>query len=146
PRAIDDRALDLLDRHRVPLLDLEHAGRLARGRAEPPGELREVVRAVELVDRLPPAVAEDEVVPVGDQVRERAPVAAEGHTAVHAPGRLLAELGQRERADELPEVADARRRGTLRSLRPPDLEEGAGLPHQAARKASSRRDSSSARR
>ena len=46
--------LDLLDRDRVTLADLEHAGRLARGGAEAAGELREVVRRVELGDR-PPA-------------------------------------------------------------------------------------------
>ena len=44
PRAVDDRDLDLLDRDRVALVDLEHARRLARRRAEPPGELGEVVR------------------------------------------------------------------------------------------------------
>ena len=44
PGAVDDRELDLLDRHRLALADLEHARRLARRRAEPAGELGEVVR------------------------------------------------------------------------------------------------------
>ena len=44
----DDRDLDLLDRDGVALADLEHARGLARRRAEPAGELGEVVRAVEL--------------------------------------------------------------------------------------------------
>ena len=116
PGAIDDRALDLLDRDRVALLDLEHARRLARRRAEPAGELGEVVRAVQLVDRLAPAVAIDEVVPVGDQVPERAAAVAERHAALHAAGRLLAQLGQRQRADELAHVADALARVALGRL------------------------------
>src|SRR3712207_7073873 len=51
PRAVDDAVLDLLDRHRVALADLEHAGGLARRRAQAPGELGEVVRRVQLLDR-----------------------------------------------------------------------------------------------
>src|SRR5207237_5170552 len=64
PRARDDRELDLLDRDRVALLDLEHARRLAGCGAKTSRELREVVGAVQLVDRLAPAVAIDEVVTV----------------------------------------------------------------------------------
>ena len=107
PGAVDDRDLDLLDRDRVALADLEHARRLARRRAETARELREVVRAVQLVDRLAPAVAVDEVVPVRDQVPERAAVMAERHPALHAARTLAAELGERQRADELAHVADA---------------------------------------
>ena len=46
PRPVDDLDLDLLDRHRVGV-DAEHAGALARRRAEPAGELREVVGRVQ---------------------------------------------------------------------------------------------------
>ena len=88
PRARDDRELDLLDRDRVALLDLEHARRLAGCGAKTSRELREVVGAVQLVDRLAPAVAIDEVVPVGDQVAERAAVVAERDAAVHAARAL----------------------------------------------------------
>ena len=77
PGAVDDRVLDLLDRDRVALADLEHAGGLARRRAQPAGELREVVRRVQLADRVVPAAAVDEVVPVRDQVPQRAAVVAE---------------------------------------------------------------------
>src|SRR5207247_8311320 len=92
PRTIDDRQLDLLDRDCVALLDLEHARRLARSGAETAGELREVVRAVQLVDRLAEPVAVDEVVPVRDQVSERAAVVAERNAALHAAGALVLEL------------------------------------------------------
>ncbi len=71
PGPVDDRDLDLLDGHRVGV-DPEHAGRFARGRAQPPGELGEVVGGVQAVDGLAPVVAVDQVVPVGDEVAERA--------------------------------------------------------------------------
>ena len=86
PRAVDDLDLDLLDRDRV-LVDAEHARRLARRRAQATGELGEVVGGVEPLDRVAPVVAVDEVVPVGDEVAERAAVVAERDAAVHAaPG------------------------------------------------------------
>ena len=132
PGAIDDRELDLLDRDGVALVDLEHTGRLARRRAEPARELGEVVRAVQLLARLRPAVAVDEVVPVRDQVPERAAVLAERHAALHAAGGLRAQLGERQRADELAHVADAFRGRARGASARPRLEEGADLSHQAA--------------
>ena len=47
--AVDDLPLDLLDRHRR-LLQVQHAGALARRGAQLPGELREVVRRVQPLD------------------------------------------------------------------------------------------------
>ena len=70
----------------------EHAGRLARGRAERAGELREVVRGVQALDGLAPVVAPHQVVPLGDQVPERAALVAERDAAVHAAPGLLAQL------------------------------------------------------
>ena len=55
-RALGDRVLDLLDRHRV-VVEREDAGLLARRRAEPAGELGEVVGRVQRVDGLAPAAA-----------------------------------------------------------------------------------------
>jgi hypothetical protein len=92
PRVVDDRVLDLLDRHRVALADLEHARGLARGRAQAAGELGEVVRSVQLADGVLPAIAVDEVVPVGDEVAQRATVVAEGHAALHAAPALCGQL------------------------------------------------------
>ena len=113
PAAVDDRELDLLDRHRVALVDLEHARRLARRGAEAAGELGEVVRAVQLLDRLGEVVAVDEVVPVRDQVPERTAAVAEGDAALHAAGSLRAQLDERQRPDELAIVADALARVAL---------------------------------
>src|SRR4029078_12323390 len=105
PGAGDDRELDLLDRHRVAFLDLEHARGFARCGAETARELGEVVRAVQLCSRLAPPVAVDEVVPVRNEVPERTAVVAERHAALHAACTLLAQLEQRQRANELEVVA-----------------------------------------
>jgi hypothetical protein len=82
-RPLDDRELDLLDRHRV-VVDLEHTGGLAGGGADEAGELREVVRGVQPVDRLAPAILAHELVPLRDEVVHRAGVVAEGDAAAHA--------------------------------------------------------------
>ncbi|MPM13781.1 hypothetical protein SDC9_60140 [bioreactor metagenome] len=87
PGALGDGDLDALDRDRVAV-DADHAGRLARCRAQPPGELREVVGRVQPVGRGLPVVAPDQVVPLRDDVAERAAVVAERDAAVHAAGRL----------------------------------------------------------
>ena len=133
PGAIDDRDLDLLDRNGVTLTDLEHAGGLARCRAEAARELGEVVRAVQLDDRLVEAVAVDEVVPVGNQVPERAAGVAERHAALHAtwPPALRSST-QRQRPDELTHVVDALGRIALERLRAVELEEGTELAHYLA--------------
>ena len=130
PAAVDDRDLDLLDRDRVALADLQHARRLARRGAQTTGELREVVGRVQLDDRLAPAVAVDEIVPVRDQVAERAAVVAERHAALHAARALLAQALDRQRLDELVEVRRARVRVPLRGLDARDFEEPSDLAHQ----------------
>jgi hypothetical protein len=87
---------------------------------------------MELLDRLAPTVAIDEVVPVRDQVAERAAVVAEGHAALHAAGALPAELREWERTDELAHVPHALGRIALERLCAVELEEGAELAHYDA--------------
>jgi hypothetical protein len=137
PGPVDDLPLDLLDRDRR-LLQVQHAGALARRRAELPGELREVVRRVQPLDGIVPVVAPGEVVPLGDEVGHRARVVAERDAAVHAAGRLLAHLGGREqrvlavlprRVDVLP-VTDADLDGTPRRQLPLELQESGGVSHE----------------
>ena len=114
PCPVDDLDLDLLDGDRVGV-DAEHAGRLARRRAQPPGELGEVVRGVEALDGIVPVVAVDEVVPVRDQVAERAAVVAERDAAVHAPPGLVLRRprpGTARRPPSSPAGARARRGGS----------------------------------
>jgi hypothetical protein len=135
PGAVDDRLLDLLDRDGVALADLEHAGGLARRGAEAAGELGEVVRCVQLPDRVAPAVAVDEVVPVRDQVAERAAVVAKRHAALHAARALLAQLLDRPRDEELvvgAAVIDALARVAVTDARALDAQEAAELAHYAA--------------
>ncbi len=88
--ARDDGQLDLLDGDRVAV-DVEHARGLARRGTDEAGELREVVRRVQLNQGVLPAVLVDEVVPVRDLVPQRAALVAEGHAAVHAAPALLAQ-------------------------------------------------------
>ena len=81
--AIDDRHFDRFDRHRIAI-DAEHAGAFAGRRAQPSRELGEVVGRVQALDRRLPSIAIDQVVPVRDQVAERAAAVAERNAAVHA--------------------------------------------------------------
>ena len=65
-------------------------------RAQPPGKFGEVVGGVQALHGVGPVVAVDEVVPLGDEVAQRAAVVAERDAAVHAAralllGRLLVE-------------------------------------------------------
>ena len=135
--ALDDPPLDPLDHHRV-VVDREHAGGLARRRADQPGELGEVVGLVQAVEREPPLAAADEVVPLRDQVAERAALVAERDAAVHAAPPLLAQLVGRQREEDLVVVVGARARIALRRLDPLDLEEPARIGHQAASASSAR--------
>ena len=102
-RPVDDLHLDLLDRDRVGI-DPEHAGGFARRWAKPPGELGEVVRGVQAVGGVLPVMPPNQVVPLGDEVPERAAVMAERDAAVHAPARLAFQAAGRERLVHLPPV------------------------------------------
>src|SRR5204863_3933204 len=119
--AVDDRLLDLLDRDRV-VVDVEHARRLARRRADPARELGKVVGCVKRVDGVAPAVAVHQVVPVRDQVAERAARMAERDAAVHAARALVLELCLREQYDELLEVLDPLGDWALLRFDPLDLQ------------------------
>ena len=84
---------------------------LARRRAQPAGELREVVGRVEPVHRAVPVVAPDEVVPLRDDVAQRAALVAERDAAVHAAPGLGGDDRQQGAADavgiDLVPVVDA---------------------------------------
>ena len=127
---VDDLDLDLLDRHGI-LVDAEHARPFTRRRAQPPGELREVVGRVKPLDGVAPPVVSHQVVPFGNQVSQRAPVVAERDTAVHASGRLLAQrvLGE-VLVDLFPVHQPQRDRPTLRGLALCVLEEAARIRHR----------------
>ena len=90
---VDDRHFDVLDGDRR-IGDAEHAGAFAGRRADPAGELGEVVGLVQPIQRLAPMASIDEIVPLGNQVVDRAAVVglAKRDAAVHAAGALLGQV------------------------------------------------------
>ena len=96
---------------------------------QPPGELGEVIGRVQPVDRGLPAVAIDQIVPVGNQVPERAALMAERHAAVHAARGLLLQFGLLVREIDFPPVVHALLDGARRVLLAVNLDEACGLAH-----------------
>ena len=112
--AVDDRVLDVLDRHRR-VVDAQHAGAFAGRRTDAAGEFRKVVRLVQAVQRVPPTAAIDQVVPFRDQIVDRTAAAghAEGNAAVHAAGTLRAQVAFGGIGVDLVEVRDPLDRRTV---------------------------------
>src|SRR5688572_26957925 len=67
PASIDNRGFDVLDRDGWSV-DSEDARSFARSGANAAGELREVIRLVETIERFLPQATVNEIVPLGDQV------------------------------------------------------------------------------
>jgi hypothetical protein len=108
PAAVDDRVLDVLDGDRRAG-DAEHAGALARRRAGAARELGEVVGLVEPLERVAPAALVDHVVPLGNEIVDRAAMVrlAEGNAAVHAASALRHEVLDGGVGEDLEKVAGA---------------------------------------
>ena len=130
PGALDDGPLDELDGD-GRLIDAEHAGGFARRGADAAGELREVIRRVEAANGGLPSIVVDEIVPVGDEIVDRAAGVAEGHAAVHAASALLALLFFRERLVDFEPVLDALFRLAARGLFALNFEKACDLTHAA---------------
>ena len=79
--------LDRLDPHRF-VVDVERARFLAGRGTDAPGELGEIVGRMQHLQRLLPIATIDQVVPVGDDVVDRAGIVAEGNAAIHAARSL----------------------------------------------------------
>ena len=105
-RAIDDRQLDRLDGDGI-FVDAEHARPFARRGAQQACELGKVVGLMEALDRRPPRIAVNQVIPVRDQVAERAPLVTERDAAVHAARGLPRNVFDRIRLVDVAIVADA---------------------------------------
>src|SRR5690606_16243571 len=110
PGLVDDGVLDRLDADRV-VIDVQRAGGLARRGADAAGELGEVVRRVQDLDRALPVAPIDQVVPVRDDVVDRTAGLAERDAAIHAAGALQGRVGIGQPQDELAIVLDALLRG-----------------------------------
>src|ERR1700732_2854076 len=128
PAAVDDRAFDRLDRHRV-VVDVQRARRLARRRADAAGEFRKIVGRVQRHRRLAPLVAIDQIVPVRDQIVDRAALVTERDAAIHATRGLRAQYRLRKGFDELLPVLLARRRLLIAAIGALDLEKPGRLAH-----------------
>ena len=90
PAAVGDGLFDAFDGDWV-VVDTEDAGGLARRGADASGDFGEVIGGVELAQGVLPAAVIDEVVPVGNDVVERATGVAERDAAVHATRALCFE-------------------------------------------------------
>ena len=132
PGAIDDGPLDELDGD-GRLVDAQHAGGFAGSGADAARELREVIRRVEAANGGLPTVVVDEIVPVGDEIVDRAAGVAEGHAAVHAASALLALLFFGEWLVDFEPVANALIGLAARGLFPLNLKKACDLTHVAPR-------------
>ena len=100
PSPVNDLALDGLDSDRR-VLNVQGAGRFARGRADPSRKFWEVVGGVQGLQRLGPVLPIDQIVPVGDQVIDRATGVTERNAAIHTARSLLTDFGRGQRLYEL---------------------------------------------
>ena len=106
--ALDNVFFDLLDRDRR-LIDAEHACRFAGCGADAAGELGEIIGRVQLPNRFFPASAIDQIVPVGNEIIDRAAGVAERYAAIHAACALACKLFFGEIQINLEPVVDALR-------------------------------------
>ena len=127
--AVDDGHLDRLDRHGI-VVDPEHARTFARCRTQPARELGKIVGRVQPLERGFPAIAVDQIVPVGNQIAERATLMAKRDAAVHAPRTLLAERLFRVRKIHFVPILDALRDGARWRLLAMHLDEASWLAHR----------------
>lgn len=70
---VNDSTLYALDANRR-LVDTEDASTLARCRANPTGEFREIVGQQKSVERIPPLILENESVPLRNDIGDRASI------------------------------------------------------------------------
>ena len=129
---VGDGHLDVLDRDRG-VGDPQHAGAFTGRRAYPPGEFGKVVGLVQAVERFAPLVPVDQVVPLRDQVVDRAAVVrlAERHSAIHAARALPGEVRGVGSGVDLAEIAQALVRVAIRRGRARVLHEPRRLAHRA---------------
>ena len=125
---VDDRHFDRLDGDGI-VVDAQHARPFARRRAQPSGELGEIVRRVQPFEGGLPVVAIDEIVPVGNQVAQRASLMTERNAAVHASRALLLQLFLRVRKVDFLPVLQALGNRTRRRLLAMNFDEARRFTH-----------------
>src|SRR5208282_1693773 len=130
PGALHHAALDELDRD-GGLVDAQHAGGLAGRGTDAAGELGEVVGGMQAADGSFPAAVVHQIVPVGNEVIDRAAGVAERHAAIHAAGALLALLLLGEWLVDLLPVREPILHLAAGGLFAPDLQKSRHLTHAA---------------
>src|SRR5574343_245285 len=131
PALVDDEMLNRLDAHRRRV-DAQRTGSLAGRRADATGEIREVVGGVQHFQGLLPVAAVNQIVPVRNDVVDRATVVAERNAAIHAARALRLGSVVRQGLDEFLVVRQAlfdRFVGLFEAL---ELHESSRLAHYAA--------------
>jgi hypothetical protein len=98
--------LDRLDAYRIGI-DIERTRRFARCRTNAPGKIGKVVGRMQYDQRLLPVAAINEVVPVGNDVVDRAPGIAKRDPAIHAACALDTGLFVGQDADKLAVMFEA---------------------------------------
>ena len=120
------------------VVEPEYARAFAGRGTDTSGELREIIRLVKPFQRLAPAPAIDEVVPLRDDVVDRAARrhaadelarVAERNSAIHAPRALVAELLLLHVVVEFLPVADALKRRPVHGKLPQILNESSWFAH-----------------
>src|ERR1700722_6179758 len=104
----------LLDRDRR-LVDAQNTRRLTGGRADSAGKLRKIVGRVQLANSFLPTASIDQIVPVRNQIADRAPRLAKRNAAIHAASALLAKLLFRKILVDLEPIIDALQNRPARS-------------------------------
>ena len=89
--ALDNVLFNLLDRDRRRI-DTQHTGRFARSGTDSSSKFGKVIGRVQLAHRFLPAPAIHQIIPVGNQIVDRAAGMAEGHAAIHAARALVAQF------------------------------------------------------
>src|SRR5581483_4400690 len=128
PCVLGDRELDGPDRYRI-IVDAKHARTFARRRTKGAGELRKIIGLVQAIDRVLPAAAIDEVVPIGNHVTKRAALMAKRNAAIHAARALLLQLVFRIRPHDLLPVTHTLRDRPIRLLGAFELDEAFDITH-----------------
>jgi len=105
PAFVDDGVLDGFDAH-GRTVDVQGTGCLARSGADAASNFRKVIGGVQHVQCFFPLLAVNQIIPVGDDVVDRAAVVAERDAAIHAAGGLLACLFVVQYLDKLFPVLD----------------------------------------
>ena len=128
PAFVGDGVFDGFDTHRV-VVYIERACRLARRRTDAAGEFGKIVGRMQRRQRCAPVLLVDQVVPVGNDVVDRATAHAERRAAVHAARPLYRRLLIGQVPHELAVMLLARLRGFARLLQPLELHEPGDLAH-----------------